>query len=89
MLARRSALLRLASRRVFDRIADHGAFARGEERNMREIKLPVGSNLLVAGTAGLAVALAFVLLGGTALGYAVVAAVIVMAVLLLIFGAIV
>jgi len=56
---------------------------------MREIKLPVGSNLLVAGTAGLAVALAFVLLGGTALGYAVVAAVIVMAVLLLIFGAIV
>jgi len=56
---------------------------------MREIKIGLGSNLLVAAAAGLAVALAFVLLGGTALGYAIVAAVIVMAVLLLIFGVIV
>ena len=56
---------------------------------MREIKLGAGSNLVVAATAGLAVALAFVLLGGTALGYAIVAAVIVLAVLWFIFGAIV
>ncbi len=56
---------------------------------MREIKLGTGSNLLVAGAAGVAVALAFVLLGGTALGYAVVAAVIVAAILYLIFEVIV
>lgn len=56
---------------------------------MREIKIGVGSNLVVAAAAGLAVALSFLLLGGTALGYAIVAAVIVMAVLLLIFGVIV
>jgi hypothetical protein len=82
-------MLCLASQRVFDRLADHGAFTRMEEPNMREIKIGLGSNLLVAAAAGLAVALAFVLLGGTALGYAIVAAVIVMAVLLLIFGVIV
>ena len=53
-----------------------------------DIKLGVRSNLIAAGAAGVAVALAFVLLGGTALGYAIVAAVIVAAVLLLIFGVI-
>jgi fatty acid desaturase len=82
-------MLCFASQRVFDRLADHGAFTRWEERNMREIKIGTGSNLVVAAAAGLAVALAFLLLGGTALGYAIVAAVIVMAVLLLIFGVIV
>jgi hypothetical protein len=78
-----------ASQRVFDRPADRGAFTRREERNMRDVKIGLGSNLVVAAAAGVAVALAFLLLGGTALGYAIVAAVIVMAVLLLIFGAIV
>ncbi len=56
---------------------------------MREIKIGVGSNLIVAAAAGVAVALAFVLLGDTALGYAIVAAIIVAAVLYFIFDAIV
>jgi hypothetical protein len=88
-LAPRRAMLCFASQRVFDRFTDHGAITRLEERDMREIKLGVGSNLLLAATAGVAVALAFVLLGGTALGYAVVAAVIVAAILYFIFEAIV
>ena len=56
---------------------------------MREIKLGVGSNLLVAGAAGVAVAAAFVLLGDTGLGYAIVAAIIVAAVLYFVFDTIV
>jgi uncharacterized membrane protein len=45
----------------------------------------VRSNLIAAGAAGAAVALAFLLLGDTGLGYAVVAAIIVTVVLYLIF----
>ena len=56
---------------------------------MREIKLGMGSNLVVAAAAGVAVAAAFVLLGDTGLGYAIVAAIIVAAVLYFIFEAIV
>lgn len=56
---------------------------------MREIKLGVGSNLVVAAAAGVAVAAAFVLLGDTGLGYAIVAAIIVAAILYFIFEAIV
>ena len=56
---------------------------------MREIKLGGGSNLLVAGAAGVAVAAAFVLLGDTGLGYAIVAAIIVAAVLYFVFDTIV
>jgi|GEM_PF-2901774 uncharacterized membrane protein len=50
-----------------------------------DIKLGVRSNLIAAGAAGAAVALAFLLLGDTGLGYAVVAAIIVTVVLYLIF----
>ncbi len=53
------------------------------------IKLGLGSNILVAAAAGMAVGLCFALLGGTAVGYAIVAAVIVMAILWVIFGVIV
>jgi hypothetical protein len=56
---------------------------------MREVKLGVGSNLIVAAAAGVAVAAAFVLLADTGLGYAVVAAIIVAAILYFIFEAIV
>ena len=52
---------------------------------MRDMKFAVRSNLMIAAGAGAAVALAFVLLGGTALGYAIVAAIIVTTVLYLIF----
>ena len=45
-------MLCFASQRVFDRITDHGAFTRGEERNMREMKIGTGSNLVVAAAAG-------------------------------------
>ncbi|MFY9831769.1 MAG: hypothetical protein WAK66_03525 [Methylocystis sp.] len=56
---------------------------------MRDIKLGVSSNLIVAAAAGVAVAAAFVLLGDTGLGYAIVAAILVAAVLYFIFDAIV
>ena len=56
---------------------------------MPDIKLGVSSNLVLAGAAGVAVAAAFVLLGDTGLGYAIVAAIIVAAVLYFIFEAIV
>jgi len=56
---------------------------------MREIKLGVGSNLVVAAAAGVAVAAAFVLLADTGLGYAIVAAIIVAAILYFLFEAIV
>ena len=56
---------------------------------MRDIKLGGSSNLIVAAAAGAAVAAAFVLLGDTGLGYAIVAAIIVAAVLYFIFEAIV
>ncbi len=64
---------------------DHGATTRRGERVMRDMKLAVRSNLMIAAGAGVAVAAAFVLLGGTALGYAIVAAIIVTTVLYLIF----
>ena len=50
-----------------------------------DIKLGVRSNLIAAGAAGASVALAFLLLGDTGLGYSVVAAIIVTVVLYLIF----
>lgn len=56
---------------------------------MPDIKLGVSSNLIVAAAAGVAVAAAFVLLGDTGLGYAIVAAILVAAVLYFIFDAIV
>ena len=56
---------------------------------MGQIKLGVRSNLIVAAAAGVAVAMAFVLLGDTGVGYAMVAAIIVAAVLYFIFETIV
>ncbi len=56
---------------------------------MRDFKLEVRSNLVVAAAAGVAVFAAFVLLGDTGVGYAIVAAIIVAAVLYFIFEAIV
>lgn len=61
----------------------------GRSGVMRDIKIGLGSNLIVAAAAGVAVAAAFVLLADTGLGYAVVAAIIVAAILYFIFEAIV
>jgi hypothetical protein len=63
--------------------------ARGGSEVMGQIKPGVRSNLIVAVAAGVAVAMAFVLLGDTGVGYAMVAAIIVAAVLYFIFETIV
>ncbi len=54
-----------------------------------DIKFGLGSNLLIAAAAGLGLGLFFAVLGGTALGYAIVATVIVAAILWVMFGVIV
>jgi hypothetical protein len=56
---------------------------------IKQIKLGLRSDVAVAATAGLGVALCFALLGGTALGYAIVAGIVVAAVLWVIFDVIV
>jgi hypothetical protein len=58
-------------------------------RVRQDIKSGLGSNLLIGAAVGLGLGLFFVVLGGTALGYAIVATVIVAAILWVIFGVIV
>ncbi|MGA8171330.1 MAG: hypothetical protein WB816_10970 [Methylocystis sp.] len=56
---------------------------------MQGIKIGHASNLVVATAAGLGVGLCFILLGGTAIGYAAVAAIVVAAILWVMFDVIV